>query len=518
MTIDIETGNVVQAEPEAATSPGAARGKPVDERKHSKLDLDKIARPASVIHPALDWVNGQLVVGVVFEDGHRAALTSKDGLVEIDQIGRVCERDGHFDSPVTPELAKEFLAYLETNPTTCPKAELNALLIELTEYFRRFVVFPGKHWASVMATWVLGTYLFPMFQNYPYVWLTSREPGCGKSLLGQILANLSFNGEFMSSPTEANMFHLPEQNRGVQVWDEVECTNRVERSKFQSVTAILLVGYRNGAVVPRQVGKSWDKQVKYHVFCPRVLIGLSQLPETARQRSIELRLSKRTADEEAEIYRIHDHAEEEAHLRAKCVLTALKRAEGVNRSYRDTTLRKNIEVLLGKVGREVDDIWLPLFAVAGPGSADSSSLADDLSEAAKELTEYRETETAADSPYSPATHRGTETVGQNKALLVALTVLSCGPTEPADLADRVSKGLSREVSAQLLSKNLGRLGIVAKKQNGRRVFNVSALELETVKAKLGIEPSGVQDIESGQQGRDGQQQSEEAEHVLVETT
>jgi hypothetical protein len=535
MTIDIETLGVVQ-EHEAGTSGegNAQAGGPSlpakssvcedgrtgvpDGKRPCGFDLDKITRPTTVIHPALDWVNGQLVVGVVFEDGHRAALTSRGGLVEIDQIGRVCERDGHFDSPVTPEMAKEFLAYLETNPTTCPKTELNTLLIELTEYFRRFVVFPGKHWASVMATWVLGTYLFPMFQNYPYVWLTSRQPGCGKSLLGQILANLSFNGEFMSSPTEANMFHLPEQNRGVQVWDEVEFGNQVERSKFQSVKAILLVGYRNGGVVPRQVGKSWDKQVKYHVFCPRVLIGLSQLPETARQRSIELRLCKRTADQEAEIYRVHDHAEEEAHLRAKCVLIALKSAEGVNRSYRETTLRKDIEALSGKVGREVDDIWLPLFAVADPGSANTSSLAGDLAKAARELTRFRETEMAADSPHSLASYRKAETEAQNKALVAALAVLSCGPTEPADLADRVSNGLDSEVSAQLLSKNLGRLGIVAKKQNGRRVFNVSARELETAKAKLGIEPSGVQDIESGQEGQDGQRQSTEAEHVLVETT
>lgn len=104
-----------------------------DDKKVSGFDLDKIARPKSVIHPALDWVNGQLVVGVVFEDGRRAALTSKDGLVEIDKIGVVCERDGNFDSPVTPEVAKDFVAYLETNPTTCPTEELNATLIELTQ-------------------------------------------------------------------------------------------------------------------------------------------------------------------------------------------------------------------------------------------------------------------------------------------------------------------------------------------------------------------------------------------------
>src|SRR5712692_6244001 len=229
------------------------------EKEQSKLNVDAIARPKNVIHPALDWVNSQLVVGVVFEDGRRAALTSRDGLVEIDQIGEVCERDGKFASSVTPETAKEFIAYLQTKPATCPREELHALLMELVEYFNRFVIFPEKCWSTVIATWTIGTYLFPVFQAYPYVWLTSPEPGCGKSLLGQVLARLSFNGEFMASPTEANMFHLPEQNRGVQVWDEVEFANQFEKSRFQSVKAILLNGYRNGGVVPRQVGNSWDK-------------------------------------------------------------------------------------------------------------------------------------------------------------------------------------------------------------------------------------------------------------------
>jgi hypothetical protein len=489
-----------------------------DDKKNSGYDLDKIARPKSVIHPALDWVNGQLVVGVVFENGHRAALTSKDGLVEIEKIGVVCERDGNFNSPVTPEMAKEFVAYLESNPTTCPTEELNALLIELAEYFRRFVIFPWKHWASVMATWTLGTYLFPVFQAYPYLWLTSPEPGCGKSLLGQILANLSFNGEFMSSPTEANMFHLPEQNRGVQVWDEVELANQIEKSKFQSVKAILLVGYRNGSTVPRQVGKNWDKQVKYHVYCPRVVIGLSRLPETAQQRSIELRLRKRKPGQEAEIYRIHDHLEQEAHLRAKCVLTALKCASGINQSYRDDPLRKNIEALLGKAGREVDDIWLPLFAIVSACSTETkidptqNSLMGDLAKAAVQLAEFRDNPLlagAAESPIAASQDRsaGTEVEEPDETLMAALDIVAWGhPMEPTDLAERVSKRMNTEVSTQWLSKSLKCLGIRAKKQGkgSRRVFNVLPAELRRAEARLGVEAPQSR-CESGQQGQEGQQ-------------
>ena len=488
------------------------------EKAGSKLRVSDIARPRSVIHPALDWVGGQLIVGVEFQNGDRAVLTSKDGLVEIDKIGPICERDGKFESPVTPEVAEQFIAYLGSNPTTYPKEDLNAMLSELADYFSRFVVFPEKYWSRVMATWTLATYLFPVFQAFPYLWLTSPEPGCGKSLLGQILANLSFNGEFMASPTEANMFHLPEQNRGVQVWDEVEFVNQVEKSRFQSVKAILLNGYRNGGVVPRQVGTSWDKQVKYHVFCPRVLIGLSQLPETARQRSIELRLRKRNSGQEVELYRVDDQAKEEEQLRAKCVLTALKCADAINGFYRNKNLRTDLEGLLGKAGREVDDIWLPLFAVVVACSPDAkidsaqSSLIGDLAKAAVQLASFRANQTSGDTsrfpkPVAASGSKGGGSDEPHEALVVALEFVQVEGIEPSDLAKMVSKRLKREVSAQWLSKSLGRLGIRAVKYDGRRVFIVRQSEIQEARVKLGIAPpSFAQMTETGQQGREGQQE------------
>jgi len=488
------------------------------EIKQSTLNVDDIARPQEVIHPALDWVNDQLVVGVVFKDGHRAALTSRDGLVEIDKIGRVCERDGKFESPVTPEMAKEFTSHLDTKPTKCPREELSALLIELADYFSRFVIFPEKYWPRVVASWTIGTYLFPIFQAYPYLWLTSPEPGCGKSLLGQMLANVSFNGEFMASPTEANMFHLPEQNRGVQVWDEVEFANQVERSRFQSVKAILLNGYRNGGVVPRQVGKNWDQPVKYHVYCPRVLIGLSQLPETARQRTIMVGLRKRNPDQKAELYRGHDQTKAEIGLRAKCVLTALKCATDVDRFYKDNALRMNLEALLGKAGREVDDIWLPLFALVA-ASSDDAKIDPDLADAAVGLAKHCHNPTPSSSirllrTVSPGRSEGDRVEGSGRTLVAALRALnSLSPIEPTELAERLSGGLDTEVSAQWLSKNLQSLGIRAKKQGGRRVFNVLPREIERAENMLGIEFSDYQSAEPGQQGQDGQQRCEKVEEL-----
>jgi hypothetical protein len=501
-----------------------------NEREHTNLRPDDIARPKSVIHPALDWVGGQLVVGVVFEGNHRAVLCSRDGLVEISKIGRVCERDGNFESHVTPEIARAFIAHLETKPRPCPKEELNALLKELADYYGRFVVFPQQYWPTVMAAWTLGTYLFPVFQAYPYLWLTSSEPGCGKSLLGQMLANLSFNGEFMTSPTEANMFHLPEQNRGVQVWDEVELGSQVERGRFQSVKAILLNGYRNGGAVPRQVGKNWDQQVKYHVYCPRVLIGLSDLPETAQQRSIRLALRKRDASQKVPLYRVHDQSKEETEVRGKCILTALKCAEAVNEFYQDNSLRAGLETLMQKAGREVDDIWLPLFAIVASPSPDpridpkQNSLLGDLARAAQQaatLPADSDRKVSADSPaFSHKNAARQITLREpDAALLAALDMLGWGqPCSPSDLAERVSERLGSEVTTQWLSKHLKRIGIRAKKQKGRRVFAVTPNEVEAAKRRLGIVPHRLRAYGRGRLGQEGQQSYEKARLVQPVST
>jgi hypothetical protein len=488
------------------------------DQQKSTLDVSKIARPKNVIHPALDWVKNQLIVGVVFEDQKRAVLTSKDGLVEMDQVGEVCERDGKFDSPVTPEVATNFLTYLASKPQACPTEVLNQAISELSAYLNRFMIFPAEHWSTVIACWTMGTYMFPVFQAYPYVRLTSPTPGCGKSVLGHLIANLSFNGDFVTSATEANMFHLPEQNRGVQVWDELENDTKHNRARFDSINSILLCGYRNGATVPRQTGRGWDKLVKYHVYCPRVIIGLSELPETTRQRTIELRLEKVRQEHDTEHYRECDHIDEETQLKSNCVLAALKCVDDVNTAYKDNSLRKALHRLLGKAGREADDIWLPLCAIASAavGTTDlaQNPLLQDLAEAAKELSGLRDSQSFKPSvlEFPGAQHSGSakktpREVGPSPALVAALNVLDKSldkseGVEPEMLSGLVNECASTRVTAQWLSKNLKPLGIKAKKREGRRVFMPSKEEIRAAQSELGIAAPA---IAIGQQGHEGHQ-------------
>ncbi len=92
---------------------GDEKQKPTKPKRNPELRIDNIADPKDVVlHPALDWSKNKLMFGVVFKNGDRAVLSSGKGLVPLQSLGPICERDGHFQSLVTPRVAQEFIDFL----------------------------------------------------------------------------------------------------------------------------------------------------------------------------------------------------------------------------------------------------------------------------------------------------------------------------------------------------------------------------------------------------------------------
>jgi len=471
---------------------------PNDEaKKFCEISLNEIVSPQEAIHPCLDWVKGQLIVGVNLKDGRTGVLSSTRGLVRPEGLGAICKQGEKFNGAVSYSVADKFEKYLKAMREGRESANDSKLLADLATYQKRFVVFPQSGLPEVLAAWIQGTYLFPMFQTYPYLRITSATPGCGKSLLGEIIAKLSFNGEFMVAPTEAQLFHLPEVSRGVQVWDEVECGEDSEKKRFSALLPVLLNGYRNGGAVPRQSGKHFEKSTRYHLFCPRVFIGLTKLPEPALQRTIPVRLEKRTREQKVEHYIGSKHTEEERELKERCLLWALKMAGSVNAFYQDADLRKGLEKLLGP-GRASDDIWLPIFAVASAAKAVGRDSLETLKTAAKQLAIVSTKSFEKPPVPMPAPARAEH---PQESSVLALKVLEFSdPLTPEELAQRVSNVHGRKVTAQKISKSLSKIGVRAKKQQGRRVFvfpeTVASrnLELPTV-GQQGQEDSSKRELE-----------------------
>jgi hypothetical protein len=208
------------------------------------------------------------------------------------------------------------------------------------------------------------------------------------------------------------------------------------------------------------------------------------------------------------------------------VLAALKCASKVAAIYNSEELRAQLEKHIGQVGREVDDIWMPLFAVAAAASQsmdfEENPCFRQLLEAAKRQAAARHAKTADWKSPTPWTANEESEAEMDKIKLVAaLRILEWrGGLHPAKLAKDVSMPLNMKVSAQWLSKRLARLGIRAKKERGKRVFSCSPGEVRQALGRLGVEVPAAQASDAGQQGQEGHQQenndASNAEQPIVE--
>lgn len=448
----------------------------------AKILPEHIAPEQQVIHPALDWRDNTLLMGLKLENGERGVLTSTGQIILVEELPwPTCDRGRHFDrSLVTTNVAQRFQAGYGTATDSQNPYALVSVPNMLAAYYRRFLVFPEPWWPDVLALWTLGTYLYPVFSAYPYLRISSPEPGCGKSLLGEIIAHLTFNGDLMASPTEANIFRMADSDRGTQVWDEVENQSEADRGRLQAMKSALLNGYRAGGFVPRQerIRRGQFETVRFHVYVPRVLIGLSDLPPVVQQRTIELSLHRRSPEETVERYLFDQRAQEEQGLREMCALYALTYCRAVSNQYARNDLAKGLERHLGQAGRLPDDLLLPLFAVCAAPIRDNTSrglvlplLNTLFYEVAHKLSQGWNEGATTTPPWLPA----------------ALKVLkdSQGVT-PADLAQRVSADAGMAISAEQLSHRLKKYGILSTKSNGTRTFRATEGQITKIRARYGI--------------------------------
>jgi len=447
-----------------------------------------------VIHPALDWRENVLMMGVTQEDGGLGVITSNRQMLTFEQLDLpICDRASNFSrSPVSTEVARRLQENYGTPTNENSAYALVNVPAQLAAYYRRFVVFPETWWPEVLALWTMGTYLYPIFNAYPYLRISSPEPGCGKTVLGKLIARLSFNGEFMTSPTEANIFRMAESERGTQVWDEVENQHEVERNRLHTLQAVLLNGYSAGASIPRQERTRGGqfRTVRFHVYVPRVLIGLSDLPQVVQQRAIELMLHGLTPAHHVEQHRPDERVSEEADMRGLCALWALTYCNAVARQYRREDLSRGLERHLRQAGRLTNDILLPLFAV-GASLLDGDRRSRDV---------IRPMLRTMFDEAAPAIARSwNETAVTTPDWLVsALNILEqCNELEPAQLAAMVASNLGESLSAERLARGLRRYGILSVRRNGRRVFSTSPSEIAALRSHYRIETSEEAPISTG---------------------
>lgn len=228
------------------------------------------------------------------------------------------------------------------------------LLGELVRTFTRYVALPEGA-ATALALWVLHAHAHNAAAVSPILAITSPEKRCGKTTLLHVLGALVPRPLPASNITPAALFRAVERFGPTLLVDEADTFIR-EREELRGV---LNSGHaRASAVVVRAVASGDDYEaVAFSTWAPKAVALIDSgttLPDTLRDRSIELRMRRRAPGEEVERLRL-DRLGELEPLRRRCARWASDHLE---------PLRQADPSVPNELHDRATDNWRPLFAIA----------------------------------------------------------------------------------------------------------------------------------------------------------
>lgn len=149
---------------------------------------------------------------------------------------------------------------------------------------------------DAVALWVAHTWVYRRFDHTPRLAITSPEKRCGKSTLLEVLRstcrtpikadNLSASSVFRTVEALAPLTLLVDEADS-HLKDNAEELRGVLNSGFEKSGMVIRVTEIAGEHVP----------VQFATFAPVALAGIKSLPETLEDRSVPIRLERKTADQ-----------------------------------------------------------------------------------------------------------------------------------------------------------------------------------------------------------------------------
>jgi len=239
----------------------------------------------------------------------------------------------------------------------CNLVELNKLLEELEEVFKRYAVLP-KHVTTALALWCVFTYLIDVMDIAPILVISSPEKRCGKTTLLSILLKLVYRPLPASNISAAALFRTIETWKPTLIIDEADTFIK----NSDDLRGIINSGHtRPTAFVIRTVGDDHTPK-QFSTWGAKVIAVIGDVPDTINDRSIVISLKRKLQHEEIEKIRNADPSIFD-NLRSKLLRVANDNA-GVIKNIRPSFPRDiNIS------DRALDN-WEPLLAIAGLAGED----------------------------------------------------------------------------------------------------------------------------------------------------
>jgi hypothetical protein len=267
------------------------------------------------------------------------------------------------------ELARDVASRYRPDPAaeipsepayTGPEVDGAQLLDEIVNYTRRFVVM-SVHQLVAIALFVVHTHAIDAADTTPYIAATSAEKRSGKTRLLEVLELVVRKPLPTANISDAALFRTVAEFRPTLLFDEVDAIFGAKARDREDLRGMLNAGYRRGASVYRMGGGNNTELQKFPVFCCKVFAGIGRLPDTVADRSIPIRLERRTSDERIERFRRREVSAGAQELRERVAHWAEAHIDELGAAR---------PPLPDELDDRAQDVWEPLLAIADSADGD----------------------------------------------------------------------------------------------------------------------------------------------------
>lgn len=241
---------------------------------------------------------------------------------------------------------------------------LAAMLGEAEAMLDRFMSMSAEQRVAVVL-WIAHTYVVDVLEVCAYLFLTSAEKRCGKSLLLDLIYLLVCRGLQTMNISTAALYRVIEERKPTLLFDEVDQFfgkgKGTDPAKAELV-GLINAGFRRGAKAIRMGGAKMAEVEEFDAYGPKALAGIGGcLPDTTEDRTIPIRLERKARADVRDRYRVRLHEEQVRGVGARLGVAVREHLDEIAAAY---------PKLPDELSDRAQDIWEGLFAIADAAGGD----------------------------------------------------------------------------------------------------------------------------------------------------
>ncbi len=332
-------------------------------------DLENILlaeKPKQKINLPQDFIDGKMYYGFSASDTDYVINSQKE-MKKVEGL----KENGLL--PATEKLIDPLFPTIEIPSYSNGRmnVQLSNTYSKIIKYLKRYLHLRNDYELDLLTTWAIGTYMFRVFRYYPYLHL-SGEKGSGKSTTMAILKPIVFNGEMMVNSSAAVIYRSITLRTPTLFLDEFEKQSSRISESYKALTDVLKTGFEKSGIVKRCAGDQYIPQ-KYDTYCPKVIAGINEIDDVLADRTIKIRMDRKTKDSTLKRYIITSEEEiEQKKIRDELYFIGLEYAHKIHKTYEAINMNENTNLV--HLNNRRFDVWSPLMAIAQVIDQDDMSL------------------------------------------------------------------------------------------------------------------------------------------------